>query len=91
MFKTAVRVTGLIDHVIAESTRVYVGTARADDFFIYHDHLTQFWDKDSVMYLKSRNMHYRFIQIYESTYRPRVINRRYWNCVVGDSPEMARG
>ncbi|KAJ1436074.1 hypothetical protein B484DRAFT_445862, partial [Ochromonadaceae sp. CCMP2298] len=30
-------VTDLIDHVVAESTRIYAGSAHANDFILFHD------------------------------------------------------
>ena len=50
-----------------------ISTYHRHNFCIYHDHLTQFWDKDSVAYLKSVNMHHRFIQIHESRTDPDVL------------------
>jgi len=84
-------VTKLIDHIIFESKLVYQGTPRENDFLIYHDHLKIFWEKSAIQYLKDREFHHRFIQILKPTYEKYNIHKRYWNCVVGDSPEMARG
>ena len=32
-------VTDMMDHAIAESTKIFAGTLRADDFLIFHDGL----------------------------------------------------
>ena len=44
----------LIDHVIAESDALYAGTKYATTYFIYHDALTAWWEKEAQDYLEPR-------------------------------------
>ena len=79
----------LIDHIIAESTAVYAGTEFSDSFMIYHDALTLLWESNAREYIRSLGFKNRFIHIIDEYQHG--IHKRYWNTVVGDSPEMARG
>ena len=46
-------ITTIMDHVVSESKRVYEGTSRFDDFCIFHDGLSQWWEEGSQNYLHS--------------------------------------
>jgi hypothetical protein len=80
-------VNDLILHVITESTLVYAGTARADDFFIFHDGLTAWWTKESQEYIDSLGFLNRQIRCVGETNK----GTRYAWKIVGDSPELCRG
>lgn len=79
----------LIDHVISESTEAYRGTARENDFFIYHDARKQFWEVGAKEYIRIKypEMERRILRI---TGEFAFFVKRYKDSVVGDSPEMAR-
>jgi hypothetical protein len=78
----------LIDHAIDESTRMFAGTKRAhDDFMMYHDALTAWWEKEAIDYIASRGFAGRFI----SSLSPTNDSTRYALKMVGDSPEICRG
>jgi hypothetical protein len=87
--KKYVSAAKLIDHMIAETTKVYAGTDMEDEFMIYHDHLTILWTKEGREYIEGLGFKDRFITITGSN-NARV-HARYHDCVVGDSPEMNRG
>jgi len=86
---TKSNVKDLIDHINAESKRIYEGTAEVDTFLIYHDHLSIMWEKEAISYMKSIGWFDRFIMI-RGLNNPKVA-KYYRNSVVGDSPELARG
>ena len=82
-----VPITVLIDHIIEESKKVYAGTEAEDRFLIYHDGLSQLWEKGAVDYLKKIGWHSRFIRCWGDT----NAGTRYFEKVPGDSPELCRG
>ena len=78
-------VTDIMDHVIDESTKAYAGTERADDFHIFHDGLSAWWEKGAQEYMKNRGFEHRQIRNITAN-----VGTRYANKIVGDSPEMCR-
>ena len=76
-------VTDLIDHMIAESTRVMAGTAHAHDFIIAHDALSQLWETGAWAYVESKGFGHRFLRCLGET----NVGTRYHNKLVGDRPE----
>jgi hypothetical protein len=85
--KTLCSINDIIDHVIKESTEVYVGTARAADFMIFHDGLTCWWTSESQEYIASKGFLNRQLCCEGDTNK----GTRYERKVVGDSPEICRG
>jgi hypothetical protein len=81
-------ITDIMDHVVAESKKVYDGTPAAERFLIYHDGLAQWWEKEAQTYLHEKhNFHDRQLRCWGDTNK----GTRYFNKVVGDSPELCRG
>ncbi|KAJ1419701.1 hypothetical protein B484DRAFT_400097, partial [Ochromonadaceae sp. CCMP2298] len=80
-------VTDLIDHVIAESTRMYAGSAHANDFIIFHDGLSQWWEAEAQQYIRSKGFGDRQLRCTGTT----NAGNRYAGKVCGDSPEICRG
>jgi hypothetical protein len=89
----------LMDHLILEGSKIWAGTIREYTWMIYHDHLKIFWEKETILYLKSlkcpipgdnstkdRNWFDRLIKI-EGVNNHRVSNR-YNHTLPGDSPEL---
>ena len=54
--KTIMCVTELMDHVVAESTKAYAGTPRANDFRIFHDGLSAWWEALAQEHMASLGM-----------------------------------
>ncbi len=79
-------VTDFVDHVIRESTAIYAGTEHADSFFIFHDALSQWWEKEAQEYVVQRGFGERQLKCMGNT----NINNRYRGKLTGDSPEMCR-
>jgi hypothetical protein len=80
-------VTELIDHVIAESTRMYANTPHAADFIIFHDGLSQWWEKEAQEYIREKGFGDRQLRCLGQT----NAGNRYAGKVCGDSPEICRG
>jgi len=82
-------VTELIDHMVIESKKAYVGTDREGDFLIYHDALSVFTETEAQAYLASQypDMAGRFIASVGTTNQ----GTSYHGRCVGDSPELCRG
>ena len=74
-----------MDHAIDVCTEAFAGTARADDFIIFHDGLSAWWEADAQAHMASRGFANRQI-------RNTIANKgtRYEGKIVGDSPEMCR-
>ena len=79
-------ITELIDRMIAEANGIYAGTPEENNFLIYHDGLSQYWESAAQEYIALRGYSIRLLRCYGITNR----GTRY-NCkVVGDSPERCR-
>jgi hypothetical protein len=78
-------ITDIMDHVIDESTKAYAGTEHADDFFIFHDGLSAWWEKGAQEHMKERGFEHRQIRNITAN-----VGNRYAYKIVGDSPEMCR-
>lgn len=76
----------LMDHVIKESIKIYEGTVHKDTFFIFHDGLSAWWEKDAQDFMESKGFKDRQIK---NTNEGNKSNR-YNEKVVGDSPEICR-
>jgi hypothetical protein len=80
-------ITSLIDHVIAESKRIYAGTPHADTFIIFHDGLSQWWEAEAQEYIRVKGFRDRQLRCVGTT----NMGNRYMGKVTGDSPEICRG
>ena len=78
-------VTDLMDHVIDTSAAAYAGTAHADDFMIFHDGLSSWWEAGAQAHMRSRGFEHRQIRNINANK-----GTRYEGKIVGDSPEMCR-
>ena len=85
--KKLCNIKDIIDFMIREGNKIYEGTAHADSYFIYHDALSQFWEKDAVQYMHEIGVYDRLLRCRGDTNR----GTRYYQKVVGDSPELCRG
>ena len=84
--KTLCSIKDIVDHVIAESERVYRFTLHGEDFRIFHDGLTVWWTKENQDYIELKGFKDRQLRCEGNTNK----NTRYENKVVGDSPEICR-
>jgi hypothetical protein len=80
-------VTEMIDWLVEEAREAFKGTAREDDFSIYGDGLSSFWEKGAQEY---------FEETYPAEFSRLIrcvgsVNKdtRYHGKVVGDSPEVS--
>jgi hypothetical protein len=80
-------VTDLIDHVVVESTRIYASSAHANDFILFHDGLSQWWEKEAQEYIGQLGFKDRQLRCMGQTNS----DNRYAGKVCGDSPEICRG
>jgi hypothetical protein len=87
VIKTLCSINDITDHVIKESTDVYVGSARAADFLIFHAGLTCWWTSESQDYIASKGFLHRQLCCVGDTNK----GTRYERKVVGGSPEICRG
>lgn len=77
----------LIDHVIIESTNIYLGTEFENSFLTFHDGLSAWWEKEAQQYLTSQGFAKRQLCCYD----PTNLQNRYRHKLAGDSPEICRG
>lgn len=82
-----ISVRELIDHVLAQSTAMYAGTALADKFIVFHDALSAWWTPEAQAYIKSKGFEHRQLRCLP----PTCVGTRYANKLPGDSPEICRG
>ena len=47
-----INVTEIMKHVVEESNKVYAGTTAHNQFFIFHDGLSQWWEPGAQAYLR---------------------------------------
>lgn len=79
-------ITELMDHVVAESTRMFKGTTHEHDFVIWHDALFAWWEKEAQEYLASLGFGNRQVRALDGT---NAEFARYEFGLVGDSPEWS--
>ena len=86
-------VTDEMDHIVAESKRVFADTPYADSFVLFHDALTQWWEKEAQEYLRDelgigtdRQLHIYAAD--EETGADERVAKRYVGKLVGDRPEL---
>ena len=81
-------VTDMMDHIVAESKRLFAGTAYADSFVIFHDALKQWWEPGAQAHLL--DVHgigpERQLCILGDTNE--AVAKHYRNKLVGDTPEF---
>ena len=61
-------ITDIMDHVIAEGNRIFEGSTHEHDWCIYHDRLSQWWEKDAQAYLAAMRSVFRTTRC-EGTFR----------------------
>jgi hypothetical protein len=83
----------LVDHLFEDGNRIFKDTNRSDTWMLYQDHLKIFWEKDTLDYIKS--LPCPTADNPNRTWYDRIkgknndlVNRRYENCLPGDSPEL---
>jgi len=80
-------VSEIMDYCVSEGKRIYQNTEFVDTFMIFHDGLSQWWEKDAQQYLhEAHNFKNRQVHCYGQT----NMGTRYEGKVVGDSPEICR-
>lgn len=77
----------MMDHIVAESKKVYEGTEWEDTFLIFHDGLSAWWEPEAQEHLKTLGFQHRQLRCVGDTNKA---NPYYYHKVVGDSPEMCR-
>ena len=53
-------VTDLMQHAIDEGNRLFADTPYKDSWFIFHDHLSAWWEKEAQDYLRQRGVTEQF-------------------------------
>jgi hypothetical protein len=84
--KMIISVTDLMGQVVAESTKAYAGTPRANEFRIFHGGLSAWWEAGAQEHMASLGMSNRLIRNITAN-----AGTRYEFKIIGDSPEMCRG
>mmetsp|Transcript_5851 Transcript_5851/g.15257 ORF Transcript_5851/g.15257 Transcript_5851/m.15257 type:complete len:376 (-) Transcript_5851:191-1318(-) len=77
-------VTELMDHVINEGNLKFADTPFKDDWLIYHDHLSQWWEKGAQQHLASRGFLHRQVRCLGETNK----GTRYEGNLVGNRYEL---
>ena len=81
-----VDVRDIMSHVVAVSKAAYAGAARQDDFMIFHDGLTAWWEPEAQQHMEKLGMRDRQLRALHDTNK----NTRYAGKLVGNSPELCR-
>ena len=76
-----------MEHATIESTKIYADTKQSNDFLIFHDGSSQWWESETQQYLVSRNFGHRQLRCKGDTSKE---FKRYHHKAVGDSPELCR-
>jgi hypothetical protein len=87
--RSAIRhVKDLIDHMFKESDKMFKGTNRENDYLIFHDALSVFYEAEAQAYMKQSypSHHARLIRIVGTT----NIGTVFANRPTGDGPELCR-
>eukprot|EP01048_Picozoa_sp_COSAG05_P004378 COSAG05_NODE_232_length_13313_cov_677.565991_9_plen_511_part_00 len=79
-------ITDIMDRVIAEGNRIFEGSTHAHDWCIYHDRLSQWWEKDAQAYLAAKGFAHR--QWRAAAWTNDVLTKYYKDMLMGDSPEL---
>ena len=86
--KGYVCVTDLMDHVVAESKRLFKDTKYADSFVIYHDALKQWWEPEAQAHLREQHGIGPERQLCIRGETNDAVAKHYIDRLVGDSPEF---
>ena len=87
----------LILHIDQESAKAFVGTRYEDNYYFYHDALTQMTDRRCVSWMKETGIYSRWVKpelgcndeiVAENKLGVLTTNRRYAGRPVGNSPEL---
>jgi len=81
-------VTDLMDHIVAESKRLFEDTKYADSFFVYHDALKQWWEPEAQAHLLKQHGIGSERQLCIRGDTNAAVAKHYLNRLVGDSPEF---
>ena len=81
-------VTDLMDHVVAESIRLFAGTPYADSFVIFHDALKQWWEPEAQDHLFAKHGIGPDRQLCIQGSTNEAVAKHYQNRLVGDTPEF---
>ena len=65
----------------------FKGSTHEEDFMIFHDALTAWWEPQAQLHMKELGFEHRQLQAYGDTNK----GTRYHRKLVGDSPEICRG
>ena len=87
--KHTICITDIMRHVVEESRRIYHGTPALDRFHIFHDGLSQWWEKAAQDFLRDV-LGFPLDRQLRCEGETNADNR-YGEHVVGDSPEFCRG
>lgn len=74
----------LIDAAIIEGDKIFVDTEYKDSWWLCHDALSQWWEKEAQDYIASRGFKDRQLRAWGSTNK----GTRYHHSLVGNRPEM---
>ena len=74
-----------IRQVVAESKKLFEGTVHENDFFIWHDALSQWWETEAQEYMAKLGFRDRQVRCLGAT---NAGSRYYEGKLVGDSPEL---
>ena len=78
----------LIDHMITESKKIYAGTDMEDRFMMLHDALSQWYEAEAQLYIKTRHPGFmNHIKPVGTTCAGTI----YHDKIPGNWPENARG
>jgi hypothetical protein len=78
-------VTELMQHAIDEGDRLFEDTEYADTWWLFHDHLSAWWEKEAQEYLAERGFRDRQLRAWGETNSEFP---RYHESLVGNRPEM---
>jgi hypothetical protein len=81
-------ITDIMDHVVAESTKIYANTPVANTFMLFHVGLSTWWEKEAQEYLATLGFRDRQLTSLGATNRGSAY---YEGKLVGNSPELCRG
>ena len=87
-------VTDLMDHVIEQGNKMFKGSTHEKDWVIYHDALSQWWEKEAQEHMADKGFADRQVKAQgktNDTLKEKLSKRgylRYKDSLMGDSPEL---
>jgi hypothetical protein len=78
-------VTDLMDHAIEQGDKLFAGTAYHDSWWLFHDALSAWWEKEAQEYLEERGFRDLQLRAWGDT---NADYHRYHESLVGNRPEM---